>query len=85
MTFSGYKGAGFQRRYGLRIRAPLHATALILKMYFFAFVAFAALPFLVDAVPVSLKSSRTGSPISIPLTKRSNLWNNQGFVDLDKR
>jgi len=50
-------------------------------MYFPTAIAFAALPFPVVAVPVSLKSSRTNRPISIPLSKRFNFLNRDGVAD----
>ncbi|KAN0118951.1 acid protease [Russula decolorans] len=53
-------------------------------MYFSTVVAFAALPFLVGAVPVSLNSPRTDRPMSVPLTKRSNHLNDDGSVNLEK-
>jgi len=54
------------------------------KMYFSTVIALAALPFLVGAVPVSLKSSRTNGPISIPLSKRLNFLNSDGIADPEK-
>ena len=83
--FSEYKGAGssvFEHRYPPP-PAPL-VTALIFGMYFSTIVTFAALPFLVGAVPVSLKSSRTDRPISIPLSRRSNLSKGGESIDLGK-
>ena len=55
-------------------------------MHFSTVVAFAALHFLVAAVPVTLnsESSRAARPISIPLTRRSNHWKDDGSVDLGK-
>jgi hypothetical protein len=51
-------------------------------MYFSTTLAFAALPFLVGAVPVSLDSPR--SVVSIPLSQRSTHLNVDGFVDVEK-
>jgi hypothetical protein len=42
------------------------------------------LPFLVGAAPASLNRPRTDGPISIPLSKRSNHLNDDGFVDHEK-
>ena len=58
--------------------------ALIFKMYFSIVVAFATLPFLVGAVPASLKSSRAGHPFSIPLTKRSNHLDHRGVIGIEQ-
>jgi hypothetical protein len=53
-------------------------------MYFFTVIAFVVLPFLVGAVPVSQKSSRTQGSISIPLTKRVNFLNDDGTVHVER-
>ena len=53
-------------------------------MYFLTVVAFAALPFLVGAVPVSMKSARAGGLISMPLKHHQSYSNNDGQVDLRK-
>ena len=64
--------------------APLLVTALIFRMYFSIIVTFAVLPFLVGAVPVSPKSSRTDRLISIPLSRRSTLSKDGESIDLGK-
>jgi hypothetical protein len=51
-------------------------------MYFSITVAFAALPFLVGAVPVDLGHTR--SVISIPLSQRSTHFNADGLIDVEK-
>ena len=53
-------------------------------MYFFIVIAFAAIPFLVGAIPVSQESTRTPGPISISLSRRLNYLDHQGRVDLQK-
>ncbi|KAF8491748.1 acid protease [Russula emetica] len=55
-------------------------------MYFTTVFAFTVLPFLVGAVPVSMNSARTQAEgsISIPLSKRGNHLDDDGFVDLEK-
>jgi hypothetical protein len=51
-------------------------------MYFSTLVAFAVLPFLVVAIPVSPKTSRAKGIRSIPLTKNSvNYLNSDGHVN----
>ena len=50
--------------------------------YFSTAITFAALPFLVGAVPVSPHSSRGAKgPISLPLKKYSNHLDRDGHVD----
>ena len=75
ISFSRYK----QARTALNI--PLPSPLLIFNMYFFTVVAFAALPFLAGAVPVSQNSSLAEGPRSFSLTKHSNHLNRHGFVD----
>jgi hypothetical protein len=69
-------------------RRRLLVTALIFEMYFSTVIPFAAIPFLVGAVPISKNSSRTDGPISIPLSKRSIRLNDSDdglqVVDLEK-
>ncbi len=52
-------------------------------MYFSTVVAFAVLPFLVRAVPVSLNSPRIVGLKSIPLSRGENHLNGDGSVDLE--
>ncbi len=49
-------------------------------MYFSTAIAFAVLPFLVEAVPVQ---NSVRSVLSIPLSKRATLSNTDGLVDVE--
>ena len=53
-------------------------------MYFLTVVAFAALLFLVGAVPVSKKSARAGGLISLPLKHHPSHLNDDGQINLQK-